>query len=182
MEKLACKPMVRGRLFSNSLFSWCFFKNLNVNTVLRGALFVCCLWGWSFRGVLCEKPTSPAFSSLKTCPVNVRTGPGLEYPVFWILLRPHWPVKILRQYDYWRYIVDFQGTKGWVHKRFLSSKKTLLLRQNHCLHQFPRDKSPLLAHVEKGVVVFLIHHKNTWCYVQAGHMRGWLPEQVLWGL
>ena len=57
----------------------------------------------------------PRFVSLRADQVNLRTGPGVQYPVEWVYQRKDLPVEIIAEYRTWRKIRDWQSTQGWVH-------------------------------------------------------------------
>ncbi|MFN7709352.1 MAG: SH3 domain-containing protein, partial [Holosporales bacterium] len=57
----------------------------------------------------------PRFATFRSSEVNVRVGPGREYPVEWTYYRANLPVEIFQEYDVWRHIRDAEGTEGWVH-------------------------------------------------------------------
>src|SRR6267378_2202808 len=58
----------------------------------------------------------PRFVSLRSDLVNLRVGPGETYPIQWVLTRKEMPVEIIREFEHWRMIRDWQGTEGWVHR------------------------------------------------------------------
>ena len=55
----------------------------------------------------------PRFVSLRTDEVNLRTGPGMQYPIEWLYKRRGLPVEVEREFDVWRLVVDPDGVKGW---------------------------------------------------------------------
>src|SRR5262245_57081238 len=66
----------------------------------------------------------PRFVSLRSGEVNLRTGPGTNYPVDWVFVRRGMPVEIIAEFDVWRKIRDWQGTVGWVHQSMLDGRRT----------------------------------------------------------
>ena len=94
----------------------------------------------------------PRFVSLRADEVNLRTGPGVQYPVDWVYLRQHLPVQIIAEFDTWRKIRDWQGTQGWVHQSMVSGCVLLLLleisepfaveviqKAHHCYYPYRRN-------------------------------------------
>src|SRR3989338_854435 len=69
----------------------------------------------------------PRFASLRAGEVNVRTGPGVQYPVDWVFQRQGLPVAVIAEYRTWRKIRDWQGTQGWVHPSPLAGKRTVIV-------------------------------------------------------
>jgi SH3-like domain-containing protein len=70
----------------------------------------------------------PRFVSLRSDQVNLRVGPGENYPIQWVLTRKEMPVEIIKEFEHWRMIHDWQGTEGWVHERMVSGKRTVAIK------------------------------------------------------
>ena len=51
----------------------------------------------------------PRFVSLKSDRVNVRKGPGTNYPIAWVFSRAGLPVEVIREFENWRQIRDSEG-------------------------------------------------------------------------
>ena len=51
----------------------------------------------------------PRFVSLRSSPVNARSGPGVKYPIEWVYLQKSAPVEIIAEFEDWRRIKDWQG-------------------------------------------------------------------------
>ena len=62
----------------------------------------------------------PRFVTLRADEVNLRTGPGEQYPIEWIYVRAGLPVEIIAEFGNWRRIRDFEGIEGWVFHSLLS--------------------------------------------------------------
>ena len=71
---------------------------------------------------------TPRYVSLGSDRVNVRTGPGVRYPVAWRFVRRGLPVEIIAEYELWRKIRDRDGAEGWVHKSLLSGRRTVVVQ------------------------------------------------------
>lgn len=125
----------------------------------------------------------PRFVSIKSGEANVRTGPGMEYPIQWIYVKPGLPVEIVAEYEQWRRIRDIQGDEGWVHRALLSGRRTVIVtRSNQRLLKSPRDDGTALASIEQGVVADVMDCKEFYCRVKADTYRGWISKQSLWGV
>jgi len=66
----------------------------------------------------------PRFVSLKSGRVNARIGPGVNYPVDWLYLKPGLPVEITQEFENWRRVRDSDGSEGWINQSLLSGKRT----------------------------------------------------------
>jgi SH3-like domain-containing protein len=128
----------------------------------------------------------PRFVSLRSEEVNLRTGPGVRYPVEWVFVRRQMPVEILQEFENWRRVRDREGTEGWVHQSMLAGRRTgVVLGEGgraHELKRRPEEGAPALARIEPGVIVTLIECAGGWCRTEAGGFRGWLPRGAIWGV
>jgi SH3-like domain-containing protein len=144
-----------------------------------------------FTGLLLGGPTMaqrtdlpvPRFVSLRSDEVNLRAGPGRQYPVEWVLRRRNLPVEILAEFELWRKIRDPQGAEGWVHHSMLSGRRRAVIAgQMRTLLRRPDPQSNPVARVEAGVVADLLECEGEWCRLDAGGFRGWLRRAEIWGV
>ena len=125
----------------------------------------------------------PRFVSLRADEVNVRTGPGVRYPIDWVFVRKDMPVEIIGEYETWRQIRDFTGTSGWVHQSMLSGHRTIMISGDISeLHKDASGQAPIVARSEPGVVGDLLTCAEDWCEVQVTGHRGWVERSKLWGV
>ncbi len=125
----------------------------------------------------------PRFVSLRSDQVNLRVGPGENYPIEWVLTRKDMPVEIIRQFENWRMIRDWQGTEGWVHERMVAGKRAVVVKGGiRTLHRQPDPASPAVARAEPGVVARLLECRADWCRVEAADHTGWVQRGDLWGV
>ena len=69
----------------------------------------------------------PRNASLKRGEVNVRSGPGAEYPLLWTYHRNGYPVALLARFDNYLKIRDNEGEEGWVHVAMVGKRLTALV-------------------------------------------------------
>src|SRR5690606_38328322 len=129
----------------------------------------------------------PRFVSLRADEVNLRTGPGIRYPIDWVYLLSGLPVEIIDEFESWRRIRDRQGTSGWVHQSMLAADRMgVVTGERRPLVAEPALQSPILAWLEPGVIVSLESCEGAWCLAsvldaeQRRH-RGWLLKDHFWG-
>ncbi|MES2607242.1 MAG: SH3 domain-containing protein [Pseudomonadota bacterium] len=135
--------------------------------------------------------TLPRFATLRATKANLHVGPGPNYPISWLLLRPGMPVEIIAEFDTWRQVRDWQGTEGWIHKSLLKGKRSFwTLGKTQELKDKPDEKAKTIAFVEATVIGVLHECQAKWCRVEiksAGEAnknkiyKGWLPRQSIWG-
>lgn len=126
----------------------------------------------------------PRFVSLRSDEVNLRTGPGTQYPVSWIYRRQMLPIEILAEYRNWRKIRDWQGDEGWVHKNMLSGRRSIIVVGDpRSLLSSPSASGVVLARAEAGVVAQLVGCPNEgpFCRVRIGSREGWIERAGFWG-
>lgn len=125
----------------------------------------------------------PRYVSLRADEVNLRTGPGVRYPVEWVFLRRHLPVEVVQEFEHWRKIRDVEGTEGWVHQSMLSGRRyALVTGEMRHLRQRPESDAPEVARLEPGVIGQIRECEKKWCRIEAGGVRGWLPRAEFWGV
>jgi SH3-like domain-containing protein len=130
----------------------------------------------------------PRFVSLKSGRVNSRIGPGVNYAVDWMYLKPGLPMEIIQEYDNWRRVRDADGAEGWVNQSLLSGRRTAIAAPwqkgkdaKIDLHADPDPNSRTVAVVEPGVIGTIRSCNGEWCEMTfAGH-TGWISQSQLWG-
>lgn len=126
----------------------------------------------------------PRFVSLRSDEVNLRFGPGQQYPIEWVLTRASMPVEITQEYETWRKIRAVDGTEGWVHQRMVAGKRTasVIGAEPQILRRRPEAGSPAVARLEPGVIGDLKECKGDWCRLELPKVRGWLRRTEIWGV
>ncbi len=127
----------------------------------------------------------PRFVSLRADAVNLRTGPGVRYPIDWVFTRANLPIKIVGEFETWRQVRAQDGTSGWVHKSLLSGKRTVSVADGEDrIYRKPNKEAPVAAFVEPGVIASLDSCEEGWCRitVESHRITGWMPQGALWGV
>ncbi|QEX25318.1 hypothetical protein FRZ61_52650 [Hypericibacter adhaerens] len=124
----------------------------------------------------------PRFVSLRSNEVNLRTGPGLTYPIDWIYKRDGMPVEVIEEFDTWRKIRDWQGTEGWVHQSMLDGKRDFLITgEQRMMRLAPEMDARPAARLQPGVIGQLLSCEQEWCRADVQGYRGWLKREWFWG-
>jgi len=130
-----------------------------------------------------ESGALPRFATLRASEVNLRTGPGEQYPIEWVYKRKDFPVEVVAKYDVWRKIRDWQGTEGWVHQRMLADTRSVIVRgEVRLLRAEPDPAAAVVARAEPGVIAKLLECQGLWCRVEVQNLRGWLSRNEIWGV
>jgi SH3-like domain-containing protein len=124
----------------------------------------------------------PRFVSLGAARVNLRFGPGKEYPISWVLAREGLPVEIIAEFDTWRKVRLHDADEGWIHASLLSGRRTILVTGAVGeLRRTPDNDARVVLRAEPGVVGELVDCEEAWCRVEIGGRRGWLRRDAFWG-
>jgi SH3-like domain-containing protein len=152
--------------------------------VKRAALFIVLAAAGLAGGAFARAEGNlPRFASLRHDTVHVRAGPSQDFPIRWTYQRQGLPVQILRQYEHWRFVRDFEGSEGWVHASGLRSQRTVLVTgATRMLRAAPADGGKPVARLETGVVARLEKCERVWCRLSVKGYTGWVRQQEVWGI
>ena len=125
----------------------------------------------------------PRFVSLKSSKVNMRIGPGREYPLDWVYIRKGLPLKVIAEFDVWRKVIDHEGGTGWVHSQLVSLKRQAIVTDAFIkLRRKPDLGAPAVAIAEKDVVMEIQFCEEKWCKLASADVKGWAPRNSFWGI
>ncbi|MCC7251883.1 MAG: hypothetical protein IT540_08415 [Hyphomicrobium sp.] len=134
----------------------------------------------------------PRFVSLKADRVNLRAGPGTDYPTSWVYRRAGLPVEVLSEFEAWRQVRDSEGATGWVLQSLLSGRRTALVtpwdvKAGAPVPQVPvrnsdSERGRTVVVVEAGVIANIHSCDGRWCSVTVDRFRGYMPQKQLWGV
>lgn len=131
----------------------------------------------------------PRFVSLKSGRVNMRVGPGTQYEVEWMYLKPGLPMEIIQEYDNWRRVRDANGAEGWIHQALLSGRRTGVIapwfqgrETNFPLLADPREGARTIALVEAGAIGEVVTCNGQWCRMTFSGHTGWMEQDAIWGV
>jgi SH3-like domain-containing protein len=130
-----------------------------------------------------EELPLPRYASFKSNEVNVRAGPGENYPKRWVYQRIAMPVLIIDQQETWRQISDYQGVVGWVSVNLLTSRRTaIVIETRRTLRDSPDENARPVAFLEPGVIGRLEECNGDWCRLEGKGFKGWLKRTEIWGV
>ena len=121
------------------------------------------------------------FLSLKYNKVNVRYGPGLDYPIKFIYLKKNFPLKIIDEKENFRKIIDYKNNSGWVHRSQLKKNNSLIVLEEKILfNNFTKYSKPV-AVIKSGRMLIVKKKENKWFKVVTANYTGWVDNENLWG-
>ena len=121
------------------------------------------------------------FLMLKNNKVNVRYGPGFDYPVKFIYKKKYLPIKVIDKKENFRRIVDFKNNSGWIHTSQLKKSKSFILLKDQLLFSKPTQYSKPIAKISSGRLLLVKKCKLKWCRVKTENYIGWIKNEEVWG-
>ena len=126
--------------------------------------------------------SNETFLSLKKDKVNVRYGPGFEYPIKYIYKKIDLPIKQIDKKENFRRIIDLKNNSGWIHVSQLKKVNSVIPKVDKILFSKPSNFSKPLAKIEKGRVLLIQNCSENWCKVKTGSFKGWIKIENTWGM
>ncbi|MCT7374535.1 SH3 domain-containing protein [Chelativorans salis] len=131
----------------------------------------------------------PRFVSLKSGRVNMRVGPGTDYAVEWLYLKPGLPMEIIQEYDNWRRVRDADGAEGWINQALLSGRRTGAAapwfkgkQATIPLRAQAEEDARHVAEVEPGAIGEVRVCNGEWCRMSFSGHEGWMKQTLVWGV
>jgi len=121
------------------------------------------------------------FLMLKNNKVNVRYGPGFDYPIKFIYKKKFLPIKIIDKKENFRRIIDIKNNSGWIHISQLKKGKSFILLEDQLLFSKPTKFSKPIAKVSSGRLLLIKKCKLNWCRVKTENYAGWIKNENVWG-
>ena len=125
-----------------------------------------------------EKKT---FLMLKNNKVNVRYGPGFDYPIKYIYKKIQLPVMLIDKKENFRRIIDHKKNSGWIHISQLRKSKSLITTSTKILFKKPTKYSKPLAKLDKGRLLIIKKCVKNWCNIKTNKFSGWVDKTNIWG-
>ena len=118
---------------------------------------------------------------LKNNEVNVRYGPGFDYPIKYVYKKKNLPIKVIDKKENFRRIIDFKKNNGWIHTSQLKKGKFLILLKDQILFSKPTRYSKPIIKIAKGRLLLVKKCKKKWCKVKTEDYLGWVITNNIWG-
>ena len=122
------------------------------------------------------------YATLKSSEINMRVGPGREYPIIWVLTRVGLPVEVLAEFGQWRKVRLPDNTEGWIHQNMVSHKNNALVASENVILYSSASNAHPIARLEKGVIVHCIKQEDDWVKIEVNKIKGWVKKNELWGV
>ena len=122
------------------------------------------------------------FLSLKKNAVNVRYGPGFDYPIKYIYKKIDLPIKQIDKKENFRRIIDLKNNSGWIHVSQLKKVSSIIPEKDIILFSKSTNFSKPLAKIKRGRMLTLKKCEEKWCKVLTDEYVGWVKKEYVWGL
>ena len=121
------------------------------------------------------------FLSLKKNKVNVRYGPGFDFPVKYIYKKINLPIKQIDKKENFRRIIDYKKNSGWIHISQLKKVNSVITIEDKMLFRKPTIFSEPIANIKKGRLLIIKKCEKNWCKIKSESFKGWVDKKNLWG-
>ena len=134
---------------------------------------------FSFMNILSAEENN-YYLILKNNKVNVRYGPGFDYPIKFIYKKKNLPVKVIDKKENFRRIIGFKNNSGWIHTSQLKEGKAFILLEDQILFKKPTKYSKPILKIAKGRLLIVKKCKKIWCRVKTENYTGWIKSEKVW--
>ncbi len=135
---------------------------------------------FSFMNILSAEENN-YYLILKNNKVNVRYGPGFDYPIKFAYNKKNLPVKVIDKKENFRRIIDFKNNNGWIHTSQLKKGEAFILLEDQILFKKPTKYSKPILKIAKGRLLVVKKCKKIWCRVKTENYTGWIKNEKVWG-
>lgn len=121
--------------------------------------------------------------SISSSTVNVRVGPGTQYPISWVYKQKHWPVEAVAKHQGWYKIRDIDGEEGWIYQRFFSKARYSVVynKDKKLVNMYKkRDGKKILFQFESGAIIRVKDCELDICKVSYGRKNGWMQRRYIY--
>ena len=126
---------------------------------------------------------APYWAAIKAEKLNMRAGPGRDFPVRWVYRREGLPLKVIRVHEGWRLVKDPAGDEGWVTANLLTRDRGALVVGEGlaAIRAAPSAGAKVKWNAEPGVVGGLGDCQDGWCRFDVAGRKGYVRADRLWG-
>ena len=121
------------------------------------------------------------YLSLKKNKVNVRYGPGFDFPIKYIYKKINLPIKQIDKKENFRRIIDHKKNSGWIHVSQLKKANSVISAEDKIIFKKSTIFSKPLAKIKKGRLLEIQKCEEDWCKVETENFKGWVNKKNLWG-
>ena len=120
--------------------------------------------------------------SVKKDNVNVRRGPGTNFPVSMELFQGY-PLQVIESKGDWLKVSDFENDTGWIFSSLVTPGTTVIVngKKSINMRSKPDTTATIVATVDRGVVLTKVATEGKWVKVRHSQgATGWIYGPLLW--
>lgn len=152
---------------------------MRLRVMIKVVFFLLLLFPFNIYSIEVPEET---FVSLRSDEVNLRAGPGNEYPIKYVYQLKDMPLMVLGEYDNWYKVKDKDNEEAWVSKNLTTKKRTLIVvNGTQIMYKKPDVKSKPLLRIEENVVLKYSKCVEGWCKAEVAGKAGWIEKSGIWG-
>jgi len=121
------------------------------------------------------------FMMLKNSKVNVRFGPGRDFPIKFVYKKSFLPVEVIDKKENFRKVIDHKKNSGWIHISQLKKSSSLIILSNRIIFKNPTKNSKPIINLESGRLLLVKKCIKNWCKVSTDKYSGWVQTKNVWG-
>ncbi len=125
---------------------------------------------------------SQRFVTLKSNVVNLRVGPGMQYPIKATYECRNMPLLVIDERDSWIMVKDIDNEEGWVHASGTRGARFAIAKHKTQLHRLPKQNSRVVSIVERGLIMQVKKCTQDWCLLYNADIKGWVLKTNIWGI
>jgi SH3-like domain-containing protein len=130
---------------------------------------------------LASEAVAQRMVSVKTNEANLRSGPGTQHDVQWVVDRG-FPLEVLSRRGSWLQVRDFENDRAWIHRSLTGTTPHFIVTAKVAnVRSEPTTSSRILGKLAYGDLVKTLARKTGWIKIQRAGMRGWVSKKLLWG-
>ncbi|MDG7056183.1 MAG: hypothetical protein LKM44_01695 [Wolbachia endosymbiont of Meromenopon meropis] len=122
------------------------------------------------------------FVSTKSNKINMRTGPGVNYPVTWIYTCKNLPLKIIEEFENWKKVCDIKEDCGWIRSNLLSNKRYAMIKENTYGYQKQNMNSKITMKIDKYAIMKIEKCSEKWCLLSFSKGKAWIQKKCIYGV
>lgn len=122
------------------------------------------------------------FISIKSNKVNMRTGPGFQYPIIWIYTCKNLPLKVIEEFENWKKVCDINEDCGWIKSNLLSSKRYVMIKKDTYGYQKQSTDSKITIKIDESVIMEIKKCSEKWCLLSSSKHKAWVQKKFIWGV
>jgi uncharacterized protein YgiM (DUF1202 family) len=116
--------------------------------------------------------------------VNVRAKPSKRAQVLYKAPRGY-PVLVKKRQKNWVYVEDWNGKRGWVYAKLVSSIPTTVIQADTAnVRKGPSRKNSAIAQATQGEIYKVLASRGDWVkigYYYENEPAGWIHGDLVWG-